>query len=255
MKCASRKPNSSIQRNSKQTTLYESTSFDNNRLNQEITVCKTTRIGDRYYIDTIPHNVATEIVINNHYLHRTAPCSFSFGLIDKTTKEIMGVIIYGTPSSAPLRKGICGEDEQYNVIELTRLWIDDSVGKNGESFLIGNTLRLVNKEIIVSFAEIQQGHVGIVYQATNWIYTGLSAKRTNWTVDGIDKHCQTIADKYTSKQLKALYGNKFKLVDRPRKHRYVYFNCNKRRKKELLKKLRYDVHPYPKASQKETEVN
>jgi len=112
--------------------------------------------------------------------------------------------------------------------------------------LIGNTIPLVDKEIIVSYAEIQQGHLGVVYQATNWIYTGLSAKRTNWTIEGIDKHCQTIADKYTSVEIREKYGSKFSLVDRPRKHRYVYFNCSKTRKRQLLKKLKYKIEAYPK---------
>lgn len=151
----------------------------------------------RLKIKTISYKIAMAIIVEKHYLHRKAPCSFAFGLFDG--ENIKGVIIYGTPSSAPLRRGICGDDEKDNVIELTRLWVDDSVGKNGESYLIGNTIPLINKEIIVSYAEIEQGHIGIVYQATNWIYTGLSAKRTNWTIKGIDKHCQTIADKYTSK--------------------------------------------------------
>lgn len=197
-----------------------------------------------YRIKPISYKEAMEIVVKEHYLHRKAPCSFAFGLFDENA--VIGVICYGTPSSAPLRRGICGDSEKHNVIELTRLWIKDGTPKNTESFLIGNTIKLVDKEIIVSFAEIQQGHLGIVYQATNWIYTGLSAKRTNWTVEGIDKHCQTIADKYTSAQLKELYGEKFTLVDRPRKHRYIYFNTNKRRKRELLKKLKYPIQDYPK---------
>jgi len=203
-------------------------------------------IKENYYIKPITYQEAMKIIIEKHYLHRKAPCSFAFGLFEKATNRIVGCITYGTPSSATLRKGICGEDEKDNVIELTRLWIEDGVPRNAESFLIGNTIPLVNKEIIVSFAEIQQGHVGYVYQATNWIYTGLSAKRTNWTIEGMNKHCQTIADKYTSQELKEIYGDKFTLVERPRKHRYVYFNCNKKRKKELLKKLKYPILPYPK---------
>ena len=195
-----------------------------------------------------------DVVIKKHYLHRKCPCSHAFGLFERGTKytslfdndRLVGVIIYGTPSSAPLRKGICGADESFNVLELTRLWVEDGTPKNTESFFIGNTIKLVDKEIIVSYAEIQQGHLGVVYQATNWIYTGLSAKRTNWTIDGIDKHCQTIADKYTAKQIRDKYGDRFKLVDRPRKHRYVYFNANKRRKRELLNKLKYKIQPYPK---------
>ena len=203
-------------------------------------------IKDNYYIQQITYNLAMKIVVEKHYLHRKCPCSFAFGLFEFDTNNIVGVVTYGTPSSAPLRRGVCGLDEQFNVIELTRLWVDDKVGKNAESFLIGNTIRDVDKEIIVSYAEIQQGHLGVVYQATNWIYTGLSAKRTNWTVNGLDKHCQTIADKYTAKELREKYGHKFTLVQRPRKHRYVYFNAKRKRKKELLRKLKYPILQYPK---------
>ena len=189
-----------------------------------------------------------DIVVRNHYLHRKAPCSFAFGMFESNTDKIVGVVVYGTPSSSSLRKGVCGEDEANNVIELTRLWIQDGTPKNSESFLIGNTIKLVDKEIIVSYAEIQQGHTGTVYQATNWIYTGLSAKRTNYTIKGVNLHCQTIADKYTSRELREKFGDNFSLQDRPRKHRYIFINANKKRKKELLAKLKYKILPYPKTN-------
>ena len=203
-------------------------------------------IKNSYYIQSIDYKTAMNAVIEHHYLHRKAPCSFAFGLFNSNSKRLVGVICYGTPSSAPLRKGICGKEEKNNVIELTRLWIEDSIPKNAESFLIGNTIPLVNKEILVSYAEDEQGHKGYVYQATNWIYTGLSAKRTNWTIKGVNKHCQTLADKYTAKEIREKFGDRFSLQPRPRKHRYVYFNCDKKRKKELLKKLHYKIQPYPK---------
>ena len=194
----------------------------------------------------MPHREAMRIVVAYHYLEREAPCSFAFGLYSKKTDKPCGVVTYGTPSSSTLRAGICGEDEKDNVIELTRLWIADDVPKNGESYLVGNTLGLVDKEIVVSYAEIDQDHVGVIYQATNWIYTGLSAKRTSWTIEGVDKHCHTISDQYTSAGLRRIYGDKFSLVDRPRKHRYVYFNCGKWRRRTLMKKLKYPIKSYPK---------
>ena len=197
-------------------------------------------------IERIDYKTAMGLVVRYHYLHRKAPCSFAFGLVCKCCKKNVGVVVYGTPSSAPLRGGVCGLGEKNNVIELTRLWIKDGTPKNTESFLIGNTISKVDKEVIVSYAELQQGHTGTVYQATNWIYTGLSAKRTNWTIEGQNKHCQTIADKYTAVEIREKYGDKFNLVDRPRKHRYVYFNCKPKRKKELLGKLKYKIEPYPK---------
>ena len=129
---------------------------------------------EKYEIKKIDYQTAMQVIIKNHYLHRKAPCSFAFGLF--LDGKLLGVICYGTPSSSTLRRGIAGEENKDNVIELTRLWVDDSVPHNGESFLIGRTIPLVDKEIIVSFADTAQNHLGIVYQATNWIYTGLSAK-------------------------------------------------------------------------------
>jgi len=199
-----------------------------------------------YEIKEIGYQIAMSVVIENHYLHRQAPCEKAFGLFCSQCSDLIGVIVYGTPSSAPLRSGICGKNESDNVIELTRLWIADGTPKNTESYLIGNTVGRAGKDIVVSFAEIEQGHTGIVYQATNWIYTGLSAKRTNWTIEGVDSHCQTIADKYTAKQIRQRYGEKFTLKDRPLKHRYVYFNGTKKRKSELLSKLKYPILKYPK---------
>ena len=204
---------------------------------------------EKYFIEQISYAEAMQIVVEKHYLHRKAPCSIAFGLFHfEDPLTCLGVVVYGTPASSSLRKGLCGEEHVENVYELTRLWVDDTVPKNGESFLIGNTLRKLDKEIIVSFADTEQNHLGIVYQATNWIYTGLSAKRTDWTVEGIEKHGHTWADKYSAVEMRELFGDSFSLKQRSRKHRYIFINANKGRKKYLLKLLRYKLEPYPKAS-------
>jgi len=208
-------------------------------------------IKDKYYIKEISHKQAIEIVVKNHYLHRKAPCSYTFGLFDYSSNAIVGVIIYGIPASRSLQKGICGSEECNNVIELTRLWIDDSVGKNAESFLIGNTIPLIKKEILVSYAQDDMGHVGYVYQATNWIYTGLSDKHIQWRIEGISGHSRHLFDSYGGiNNAKEFLGDKLIKEERPRKHRYIYFNCNKKRKKELLSKLKYKIQNYPKKHSK-----
>lgn len=193
----------------------------------------------------IPNAVAQQVVVEHHYLHRKAPCSRAFGLFD-SAQQLWGVVMYGTPSSAPLRAGVAGPDEANNVIELTRLWVHDDVPRNGESFLIGRSLSQCGKELVVSFADTAQNHLGIVYQATNWLYTGLSAKRTDWTVEGVDKHGHTWADKFTAEEMREQFGDKFSLQPRSRKHRYLFINAKGRRRSELLAKLRYKVQPYPK---------
>ena len=205
-------------------------------------------IKDLYYIKEIDKKIAQEIHIKEHYLHRKAPCSYAYGLFEKETDKIVGVVLYGVPASRSLQKGICGEDYANQVGELTRLWVEDGTPKNAESFLIGNTIKLQGFKILVSFAECRQGHVGYVYQATNWLYTGLSAKRTDVVIDGkVCGHQRHITDKYGGqKQAREILGDRFQLVPRPRKHRYIYFNCNKKEKKMLMSKLRYKILPYPK---------
>ena len=199
---------------------------------------------ENYRVERVDYKTAMDLVVREHYLHRKGPCSVAFGLF--LGDQLKGVVCYGTPSSAPLRRGIAGPENAGNVVELTRLWVCDSVPRNGESFLIGRTVRHAGKEIVVSYAEVDQGHVGTVYQATNWLYTGLSAKRTNWVVEGVDLHCQTLADKHSAEEIRARYGSMFSLQPRPRKHRYVFINARGRRREELLAALRYPISAYPK---------
>ena len=211
-------------------------------------------LKDSYYIKKVDYKTAIDIVIEKHYLHRKAPCSHAYGLFLKDDDSIQGVVIYGVSCSSTLLRGICGEDEKSNVYELTRLWISDNVPKNGESFLIGNTIKLLDKEIVVSFSEIQQGHVGTVYQATNFIYCGLSAPFKDPKVKGLEhQHHATYAHGMNMAQIKEKYGaENVYYVDRPRKHRYVYFNAKKKkRKQELLNKLKYKVLSYPKKQEEE----
>lgn len=205
-------------------------------------------LKDEYEIRKISYKEAMDIVTERHYLRRKCPVSHAFGLVCKTDLEIVGVVTYGVSPSSTLLKGICGPEEAKNVYELNRLWVDDRVPKNGESYLIANTIRLLDREIIVSFADSSQKHVGIIYQAANFIYTGLSAKFKDPKVVGKENmHHATYANGLTNAQVIEKFGaENVTFVERPRKHRYVYFNCSRTRKKQLLSKLRYKVIPYPK---------
>jgi hypothetical protein len=184
-----------------------------------------------------------------HYAKRMCPISYAFGLY--VNGSLVGVCTYGVPASSTLRGGVCGKGYEGQVLELNRLCCDNQ--KNYGSFLIAHSMRLLPKpSIIVSYADMEMGHVGYVYQATNFIYTGLSAKRTNWAVEGMEHlHGATIADMSRGQENRAEYmrgkfGDKFKLVERSRKHRYVFFHANKYEKKNMLAALRYKPEAYPK---------
>lgn len=205
-------------------------------------------IRDSYDIREVSYQEAMEVVVDRHYLHRKCPCSRAFGLYDLATGRMVGVVTYGVPCSSTLLKGICGPEEAHNVYELNRLWVDDEVPRNGESYLVSHSLRMLDREIVVSFADTSRGHVGYVYQASNFLYCGLSAKFKDPKVRGMENmHHATYAHGMTMAQVREAYGEEnVYWVERPRKHRYVYFNAPRKRRKALMRKLRYKVMPYPK---------
>ena len=203
----------------------------------------------------IPKELTYEWLRKKHYAHRIPSISYSFGLYDDGI--IKGVCTFGIPSSSPLRDGICGEEYSRIVLELNRLVLNEGVAKNAASYFIARCFKeLPHPTIVVSFSDTSVGHIGYVYQSLNFIYTGLSAKRTNWKVKGLEHlHGQSIADisRGTTNRaefMRQKYGDDFYLEDRSRKHRYVYFIGGRRQKKKLEKSLKYPILPYPKGESK-----
>lgn len=192
-----------------------------------------------------------DYILRIHYARRWPSISYAFGLFDGDA--LCGVVTYGTPPSTTLRNGIAGSEYGNSVLELNRLCLREN-RKNYASELVGKSLRLLPpNRIIVSFADTAQNHIGYVYQATNFIYCGLSAKRTDWKIKGQEHlHGFTVADKFRgvenrAKAIRAHYGDDFYLSPRPRKHRYVYIVGDRKYKKQVLSRLRYPQQPYPKA--------
>lgn len=184
-------------------------------------------------------------LLEKHYAKRMPQIMYAFGLYEDTT--LVGVITYGIPASPSLCMGICGKQYSEKVLELNRICLEGNK-KNQASFLVANSIKLLPKPtIVVSYADTAQGHIGYVYQSTNFIYTGLSANRVDWTIKGQEhKHSKTISDGMTLQQMKEEHGDDFYYVERSRKHRYIYFHGNKTDKKILLKNLNYQIEPYPK---------
>ena len=122
-------------------------------------------------------------LLNRHYAKRIPSISYAFGLYED--HNLVGVCTYGSPPSPSLCTGVCGEEYKDKVVELNRL-ILDSPKPNSASYLVSQSLKLLPKpSIVVSYADTSQGHVGYIYQATNFLYTGLSEARVDWAVKGL----------------------------------------------------------------------
>lgn len=205
-----------------------------------------------YWVREVLPSETHWLLLKVHYAKRIPSISHAYGLFHGNA--LRGVVTYGTPAASTLRSGIAGDEYAPMVLELNRLCLVENL-PNEASRLVGASLRLLPApKIVVSFADTAQGHEGIIYQATNFLYTGLSAKRTNWKVEGMEHlHGQTIADitrNATGSRVEAMrakFGDKFYLEDRSRKHRYIFFVGNKHEKRKMLSALRYPVREYPRA--------
>lgn len=175
------------------------------------------------YEDTKP------FLLKVHYARRMPCIKYAFGLF--IDNELKGCVTYGTPASPTLCRGVAGPENKGKVLELNRLVICDDT-KNNASFLVGRSLRMLPKGLfVVSYSDAGGwGHVGYVYQATNWLYTGMTRPRTD--IYSAGKHPRHSQEDITKRQI------------RTAKHRYIYLTGNK---KEQLKQLRYPViKDYPK---------
>jgi hypothetical protein len=186
-------------------------------------------------------------LLQKHYAKRIPQIMFAFGLYEEN--ELVGVVTYGIPASPALCMGICGKEYSDKVLELNRVCLLNN-DKNQASFLVANSIKLLPKPtIVVSYADTGKGHIGYVYQATNFLYTGLSANRVDWTVKGLEhKHSKTLSDGMTLESIKEKYGDDFYYSERSRKHRYIYFHGNKTQKKKMNSLLKYEIEPYPKGN-------
>ena len=207
-----------------------------------------------YKVLPISYNDTKPFILHIHYAKRMPSITYSFGLFYQN--ELVGVFCYGSPPSHSLCRGIAGDEYKKIVLELNRLVLKNNI-KNEASFLVGNSFKfLPQPSIIVSYADTSQNHNGYIYQATNFIYTGLSDKRTEWRQKNSNKHSKTICEQYSLKERKD-NPDKFYVTDRPRKHRYLYIIANKKDKKNLFKKFKYQISDYPKFQNKnyKTDTN
>ncbi len=178
-------------------------------------------------------------IVQNHYAQRVPQIMYSFGLFEKN--KMIGVIAFGLPPSPPLHRKI-----PFDYLELNRIALIKHK-KNLVSWWLSKCIGLLPKPLLlISFADKNKGHIGYVYQATNWIYTGLSTAVPGFIVRGIIKHDRHIKDK-----------SKYKKIDTLPKHRYFLPIGSKLKKKQMKKWVteNYKVQPYPKGESKRYDMN
>lgn len=197
----------------------------------------------------ISKSVADDFVTQKHYSRRASIFWAGFGL--EEDGQITGVAVYGQPSP-PIQKHAF-KDRDFRLYELARVVVQSKT-KNASSFLVANSLKLLEPKpcAVISYADMEQNHCGIIYQATNWIYTGATKSHDKaYMVDGKRTHPMTLRDKGITDPTRWAKENGIEMVKPMEKHRYFQFVGDKRQRKIMREKLNYPVAgAYPKCDQK-----
>ena len=185
--------------------------------------------------------------LNFHYAKSIPVNTFGYSVFNDKN-QWCGVILYGTGASPTINK-------QFNlnkgeVIELVRMALNGKQENTSKAMSI--SLKLFKKhnpivKLIISFADIDQNHTGIIYQATNWYYIekcNVNAK-TGYIINGKKTHQRSMLSIGKYKQ------NTFQNAKSIDKNATEYFTKGKEKyiyvlDKSLIPLCKSLSKPYPK---------
>lgn len=227
--------------------------------------------ASKVIVRKIDKATAEDVIVKNHYSHKWSLCQVAYGVFYITDKQsdffdtieekLIGAIVFGQPVGRSAAESVSKLINVYEVFELTRLFIHDGYGRNIESYALSKSLDFLRRDFpnikaIITYADGEQGHRGIIYQACNFHYQGNSslALMPNYSVSLIGPpyqwiHSRTISSTYGShnvEHLKKKIGHTFWRKKESSKHRYVFLLGNKTERKQILKNLKHPFQPYPK---------
>lgn len=188
-------------------------------------------------IDWATHEAAKFACVNWHY----SECLPAGKLVKVGVWEngkYIGVVLFSRGANNTLGAPYCLS--QTECCELTRIALtkhDSQVSRIMKLAFVFLKKNSPGLKMIISFADPEQGHHGGIYQATNWIYSGMTTPADEYIVNGKRMH---------GRSMRAAYGshigkNFIKKILGSSKHRYLM-----PLDKEMSAKIAPLAKPYPK---------
>lgn len=166
-------------------------------------------------IDWATHEAAKYACQNWHY-SKCLPAGALVKIGVWENSKFIGVVLFSRGATPNLCKpyGLT----QTECCELTRIALKSH--KTPVSKILSIALKFFRQRnpkmrLIVSFADVSEGHHGGIYQATNWIYTGKSSDAKFGLLNGKEIHPRTIST------MTKIQKSKLSWILKPGKHRYL----------------------------------
>ena len=194
-------------------------------------------------IDWATHEAAKYACVNWHY-SKCLPVGKLVKVGAWENGKYIGVVLFGRGATPNLGKpyGL----EQYECVELVRIALTShKIPVSRVAAIATKFLSKANPKLrlIVSFADVSQGHHGGIYQAGNWVYNGRGDAAKFYMIRGKLTHPRSIGAKGFVQNIQGarkIDPNAY-VVDVPGKHRYLM-----PLDKEMAKQIKPLAKPYPK---------
>lgn len=175
----------------------------------------------------LPNAIASAVITKNHYLHAyPGATKLAFGVF--LGSSLMGAVTLGAGPSQVFR--LVEGASRHDCMTLTRVWLSDDLPQNSESRVLAFIIRQVRKysaiKFLVTYADPAMGHVGIIYQALGWKYTGLSEPTPLYDLgDGHLRHPRSVGASLGTRSVRYLRKAGFNVstIEQAGKHRYILF--------------------------------
>lgn len=166
-------------------------------------------------IDWCGYEAAKYAVQHWHY-SRSLPCSKTARLGIWEDSKFIGAIVFAWGAN----RHLAGEYKlkMTECAELCRIALDKHI--TPVSKILSIAVKILRREmpgirLLVSYADLNQGHSGKIYQASNWLFVGETGYEAGVTLNGKLRHRRTINSKYGTSTIEWLQQH----VD-PRAARY-----------------------------------
>lgn len=197
-------------------------------------------------VDFCSHKAAKYACENWHY-SKCVPKSKLVKLGVWYQQEFAGVVIFGVGANNNLVKPYGLKKQQ--GCELVRVAFKDH-----PNFFVSQVLAVAIKKLkthcpdlrlLISFADTEKNHEGKIYQATNWLYAGMSSPAEEFLIKGKRIHGRSLRNSKPKSMTTKEYAKKldpsFRIVMGSCKHRYLYPLDRK-----MARQLQPLALPYPK---------
>ena len=172
-------------------------------------------------VDWCSYQAAKYAVENWHY-SKTMPVAKLVAIGAWEDDIFIGSIIFSWGANPNLSKSY--DLRMVECVELVRVALSPHISPTSK--IVSQAVKMLKRQspgvrLIVSYADTREAHVGTIYQAMNWIYTGETGTKFDYELNGqILQRRSYTGRNFNGTRLRVPLGaNK---IQSPSKHRYLY---------------------------------